>query len=366
MLFILSIILLILIIGLYAFLHQPSFGKSPAGNRLHRIQQSPHFRDGQFQNLHPTPNLTEGVSGRQILAELLFHRNKKRRPHQALPAEKTNLLSLQPDRNLLVWFGHSSYFLQIDGKKILVDPVLSGSASPIRALNRSFPGTDRYSTEDLPDIDYLFISHDHWDHLDFATVKKLRPRVGKVITGLGTGTHLEFWGFDPSRIIEKDWKEQVVLDDGFMVKVLPARHFSGRGLQRNGTLWVSFALKTPTKNLYLGGDSGYDSHFKEIGQQYGPFDLALLECGQYNAKWKYIHMLPEENVQAAIELRARRLQPVHWGKFALANHDWDEPLRRVTQAAQQAELPLVTPLIGEVVNLDDTGPFITKWSEISA
>ena len=161
-------------------------------------------------------------------------------------------------------------------------------------------------TDDLPEIDFLFISHDHWDHLDYKTISKLQRKVNKVITGLGTGAHFEHWGYDKNKIFEGDWYDEISLGDGFLVYTTPARHFAGRTLKRNRSIWTSFVLKTPSKKLYLGGDSGFDTHFKEIGNKYGPFDLAILECGQYNPYWKYIHMMPEETVQAAIDLRDKK------------------------------------------------------------
>jgi L-ascorbate metabolism protein UlaG (beta-lactamase superfamily) len=355
------ILIAALILAVLLFVRQPPFGKPPLGARLDRIRRSPNFRNGAFQNLSPTPNLTEGVGYPEVLRNFLFKRNRRSRPVDRLPTGKTDLLSLRPEQDVLVWFGHSSYFLQIDGKRMAVDPALSGAASPLSFTNRSFPGTDVYTPDDLPDLDYLFISHDHWDHLDYATVKKLAPKTGRVITGLGTGAHLESWGFDPGRILECDWNERAISEDGFTVDVLPARHFSGRGFRRNRALWVSFVLKTPTRTIYLGGDSGYDAHFREIGDRYGPFDLAILECGQYDRSWKYIHMTPEEAVRAALDLRARRLLPVHWGKFVMANHDWDEPLLRVTAASREAGMPLLTPLIGEAVDLKNAEDFTSGW-----
>ncbi len=351
-----------LLIGLsvYIFLQQPMFGKLSTGDRLARIEKSPNFKDGQFQNQSITPDLAEGVSYYSVLKEFLFNKNKRNKPTDILPSKKTDLLNLDPAQNTLVWFGHSSYFLQVDGKKILVDPVLSGAASPIKATTRSYPGTDVYSTDELPEIDYLFISHDHWDHLDHETLLALKPKIKKIVTGLGTGAHLEHWGFDPSVIIEKDWYETEALDNGFSVTATPARHFSGRGLTRNKALWISFVLKTPTMKVYIGGDSGYDKHFGEIGQNYGPFDLAILECGQYDKSWKYIHMMPEEVVKASQDLNAKVLMPVHWAKFSLGNHAWDDPILRVTNEARRLNVPVLHPMIGEGVNLQDT---LTKFQE---
>ncbi len=354
-------LLLAVITAISAFLAQPKFGRIDK-NRWAGI--SPNWREGKFQNQHLTPDLTEGVSYYAVMKEFFFQKNKRIKPGAWVPSQKTDLLSLDPHKNVLVWFGHSSYFIQVDGKKILVDPVFSGAASPVKFTTRSFPGTDVYTTDDMPAIDYLFISHDHWDHLDYETILKLKPKIKKIITGSGTGTHFRYWGYEPGKIIENDWNETVALDEGFIVHTAPARHFSGRGLKRNQSLWISFVLKTPNHNLYLGGDSGYDTHFKEIGDTYGPFDLAILECGQYDKSWKYIHMMPAEVIQAAHDLQAKKLLPVHWGKFALANHDWDTPIR--TLSALNHGMPLLTPMIGEEVNLDKEQGFGEWWLAVGS
>ena len=358
---IVALIIVAFTLVVFVFLQQAKFGKLPSGERLERIKKSPNYKNGSFQNVSITPNLTEGASYYAVLKEFMFGASKHRIPEDNMPSRKTDLLSLAPDKDVLVWFGHSSYFLQVDGKKILVDPVFSGSASPIKSTTRSFKGTDVYRVEDIPEIDHLFISHDHWDHLDYETVLKLKPKVKKIICALGVGAHLEFWGYDKDKIIEKDWDEEVVLGDGFVVNTTTARHFSGRGLKRNKSIWLSFVLRTPTMKIFIGGDSGYDTHFKAIGNKYGPFDLAILECGQYDKSWKYIHMMPEEVVQAAQELKAKRLLAVHWGKFALGNHAWDDPIIRVSESAKKENVHLITPMIGEEVSLKDSAKVYSVW-----
>ena len=361
-----SILLLLAVFALiiYLFMQQSLFGATPTGGRLERIENSPHYKDGSFQNLSPTPQLAEGHSYYSVLKKFVLGKKIRSKPTDSLPSQKTNLLDLDLSENVLVWFGHSSYFMQIDGKRILVDPVLSGAASPIKMTTRSYLGSDVYTPEDFPIIDYLFISHDHYDHLDYETVVALKSKVKLVITGLGTGAHLERWGYSASQIIEKDWYENADLGDGFEVDFVPARHFSGRGFGRNKALWTSFAFKTPTKNIYIGGDSGYDTHFAKAGEQFGPFDLAILECGQYDEAWKYIHTLPHEIVPAAKELKAKALMPVHWGKFSLANHAWDESISSVSEFAAAENLPLVTPMIGEKVNLDALHPYDGWWKKL--
>jgi len=272
------------------------------------------------------------------------------------------LWRLAPAENVLVWFGHSSYFLQVDGKRILVDPVLSGRASPVSFTTKAFDGTDPYKVADIPDIDFLFITHDHWDHLDYDTVTKLRPRVNKVICPLGVGAHLEKWGYAAGIIEEGDWGDSFALGDGFTAHVLPARHFSGRGTRRNSTLWASYALQTSSgKKIYLGGDSGYGPHFSEIGKQFNGFDLAVLENGQYDHAWKFIHMMPDETLKAATDIRASLIFPVHNSKFCISRHDWDAPLRAITASAGQMRPQLITPVIGSVVQICNPSVDSSDW-----
>src|SRR5450755_2429245 len=342
-------VILILLVAVYIFMHGPQFGVLPSGESLQKIQASAHWRDGQFQNLSITPQLTEGASFFRILKKFFFEKGAQRIPPAPLPSKKSDLLHLNPGINRLVWFGHSSYFVQMDGRTFLVDPVFSGNASPLPFTTKSFEGSDIYAVWDLPDIDYLFISHDHWDHLDYKTILQLKPKVKKIITGLGVSAHLKAWGYDPHIIHEKDWDERLILEEGFEVDTISARHFSGRGFKRNRSQWMSFVLTTPDRKIFIGGDSGYDRHFAETGNKFGPFDLAVLENGQYNNNWKYIHMTPEESVQAALDLGARKLLPVHWAKFSLSLHAWDEPIIRIKKESAVKNMTLLHPKISEVV-----------------
>ena len=193
---------------------------------------------------------------------------------------------------------------------------------------------------------------------------RLKPGIKKIITALGVAAHLERWGFDTNTIIEKDWNEEVMLEPGFIVNTTSGRHFSGRIFKRNQSLWMSFVLTTPAMKIFMGGDSGYDTHFKSIGERFGPFDLAILECGQYNEYWKYIHMMPEEVVQAAQDLQAKKLLPVHWAKFSLSLHDWDEPIIRVTKESKRKNFSIITPMIGEEVNLKSNELLKEWWKEV--
>jgi L-ascorbate metabolism protein UlaG (beta-lactamase superfamily) len=345
-------------------MRQPQFGKAPAGNRLEQFQQSANFKNGKFQNIHLTPMLAQGHSMTGVLYNFIFKKFPRTRPVGVIPSVKTDLKNVPISANVLIWFGHSSYFIQIEGKRFLVDPVFSGNASPVRNSNKSFKGANIYSAEDMPDIDFLLITHDHYDHLDYKTIMKLKPKIKRIICGLGVGEHFEYWNFDPTKIIEKDWNETLTISDNFMLHTAPARHFSGRGFTRNNTLWLSYILQTRNFKLYLGGDSGYDTHFAEIGKKFGGFDLALLDNGQYNVAWQAIHMLPSETLKAAKDLQTKRLFPVHNSKFKLANHPWDEPLKTISELNEKEyHFPLITPKVGEVVNLDDSTQTFTKWWE---
>jgi L-ascorbate metabolism protein UlaG (beta-lactamase superfamily) len=354
-----SIVVIVVVIAVL-YMQHAKFGAKPTGKRLEKVQSSPNYKDGSFVNRSYTPSLTEGYSMSKVMFEFLFHKGPRAKPKGVIPSVHTDLKNLAAG-DWLVWFGHSSYFFQTDGLKFLVDPVFSGNASPIPGSTKSFKGTDVYTVDDLPEIDYLLISHDHYDHLDYETIRKLKGKVKKVICGLGVGAHLERWGFRADDIIEMDWDTDIEPQKGVKVYGLTARHFSGRTFKRDQTLWMSYLLQTPTRKIYIGGDSGYGEHFKEIGELYGPIDLAIIENGQYNRAWKAIHCLPGENLQAALDLKAKRLMPVHSSKFDIALHDWDEPLKEMVKRNQKVGLPLVTPKIGETVNLNDSAQVFTEW-----
>ena len=357
-----SFIAIISLIAIY-FIKHPLFGKAPFGERLESIKKSPQFKDGKFQNTHFTPPLTKGYSMLGILYQQLFGSHPHKRPVNEIPSIKVDLKNLNPTDNIFVWFGHSSYFTQIEGKKFLIDPVFSGNASPIPGSVKAFKGSNNYQVSDLPDIDYLLITHDHYDHLDYKTILELKSKVRTIICGLGVGSHFEYWGYDPHNIFEKDWNETVFLSDNIKIHTTPSRHFSGRGFIRNNTLWVSFVLETPNSKIFLGGDSGYDTHFEEIGKKHGPFDLAIIENGQYNLAWEAIHLLPEQFVKAASELYAKKVIPVHSSKFALAMHRWDEPLNEVFTSYENGEFnfKLATPKIGEKVEINNPNQVFSQW-----
>jgi L-ascorbate metabolism protein UlaG (beta-lactamase superfamily) len=354
-------IIALLALGIYMFMQQSVFGKEPSGARLERIIKSPNYKNGAFQNQTPTVVTREGASYIKLMMDA-FNKPATVVPDITIPSVKTDLKNLLSDKPVIVWFGHSSYLIKYKGINILVDPVFSGTASPVSFFGNSFKGTDVYNADDMPEIDMLIITHDHYDHLDYKTLLVLQPKIRKIYTALGVGSHLEYWGFSQDKIVELDWWENNRVSDNIQITATPARHFSGRGFTRNKTLWASFVLKINNYTIFIGGDSGYEQHFKMIGKKFGPFDIAMLEAGQYGSDWPYIHMHPEETVDAAIDLGAKVLFPVHWTKFALASHDWNEPAQRVSKSAAEKSQKLTTPMIGEVIVLDSLYPDKNWWS----
>ncbi len=356
-------ILLLSAVSGWLFLQQEKFGRLPQGERLAKIRQSPNYHGETFRNQVPFEEIVKGGSSVSGFIKFFFHERDHPQPPGPVPVVRTDLRALDKKQDLLVWLGHSSYFIQLGGKTILIDPVFSPNASPVFFTTRAFAGTSLYTAADMPDIDYLLISHDHWDHLDYATVVALKSKTGQVITGLGVGEHFARWGFPESMVTEADWDASVRLDDALTIHVLTARHFSGRLLDRNHTLWVSFALETPERRIFYSGDSGYGPHFKEIGERFEGFDLVMVDSGQYNEAWQYVHMTPEQSAQAAEDLRARAALPSHTGKFCISFHSWDDPFKRFIKAGAERPYRLVTPRIGETVRLADNDQTFTRWWE---
>ncbi|HEY4466898.1 MAG TPA: MBL fold metallo-hydrolase [Klebsiella sp.] len=343
------------------FVLNAGFGQAPQGAQRSLVEQSPYYHDGQFHNQLPTP----GFSGQKNMLTawwaFLVAKQENARPAQPLPLVKTDLASLPSGEDAMVWLGHSSWYLQLAGKRILIDPVFSNYAAPFSFINKAFPGDYPWHAAGMPDIDLLIISHDHYDHLDHATIKALMPKIKHVVTPLGVGSHLRYWGMDSAIINEADWHQSVQISDKLTVHVLPARHFSGRGLKRNQTLWASFMLVTPQQKIYYSGDGGYGPHFKAIGEQFGEVDLAIMENGQYDQDWKYVHMMPEETAQAADDVRARAVLPGHAGRFVLAKHPWDDPYKRLAEASAGRPWRLLTPMLGEPVWVADKTQSFDVW-----
>lgn len=352
----------LLVAGVLLYLQQPKFGPAIDANGFSGVGGSPHYVDGQFRNLEPTEVLVGDESTVSIIRKGLFHKRPENlRPTFPIPAQKTGLKSLGRHQDQVIWLGHSSWFVQLGGRRILIDPVFSRYAAPVPFANEAFAGTSIYSADDMPEIDYLLITHDHWDHLDYPAIDALRDKVRHVVCGLGVEQYFAYWGYAKERVHARDWFTALTLDPGLTIHVLPARHYSSRLLSKNKTQWVAFALETPDRRLLLGGDSGYGQHVARIAAQFNEFDLAVLDMGQYDDRWRYIHMTPEEAARAAEELHARLLLPAHVGKFSIANHSWDEPFERIVVASKGKRYKLLTPRIGEPVDLANQEQHFDYW-----
>ncbi len=344
------------------YVNRPEFGRLPTGMRRERILASPHYYDGQFQNLEPIDQTVKGGEAK-AMAEFLFGSSEGLKPKGRMISQKTDLHSLPLDEDCVVWMGHSSLYLHLGGYRILVDPVFSSYASPAFFINRAFDGSNIYAAADIPPVDVLVLSHDHWDHLDYPSVMALKDKAKHIICPLGVGEYFEQWGFDMARVYEEDWYTAIPLAGDLTVHVLPSQHFSGRLLKRNQTQWAGFAFVTPGRRVYVSGDGGYGSHFRRIGEVLGPFDLAVMENGQYNERWACIHLMPEEAAQAAVDVGAKAVLSVHNGKFALSRHPWAEPYQRLSAASIGKPYKLLTPKIGEAVPIGDDRQTFSAWWE---
>ncbi|MBR1777232.1 MAG: MBL fold metallo-hydrolase [Alphaproteobacteria bacterium] len=352
------------ILFLFFYLNLPKFGHLPDKISQEKIKNSPHYKKGKFQNITPTVQITSDEGALSVMADFLFKKHLDQKPKKNIPAVKTDLKTLDKNQDLLVWFGHSSYYIQLSGFRFLIDPVFSQNASPIPMNVVAFKGATLYTAKDMPSIDFLIITHDHWDHLDYPTIKQLKGSVGRFVVPLGIGSHLRHWGIETDRITELDWNEKELFPAG-EIDCLPARHFSGRSIFPSRTLWASFLINTPEYKLYIGGDSGYDGHYKQIGDRFGGVDLALLDSGQYDKNWKEIHQHPAEVLQAAKDLQTKRLFAGHNSKFCICNHAWYDPLERISELAVKEQFALITPKIGEVVSLrGQTQSFDQWWKEL--
>lgn len=328
-------------------------GRKPKGERLERILKSKNYQQGIFQNKQETNMDRPPIEG---IKEMMKKKADQRpsQPLPTLPIDKNRYQNSTSDETLITWLGHSTILIKMNGVTILTDPVFSVRASLFQHLGpKKFDYSCEYSLEDLPTVDVVLLSHDHYDHLDYTAIKFLKNKVIKFITPLGVGSHLELWGVDSTKIEEYDWWEKASFQ-GIEFTATPGRHFTGRLFSdRFKTLWCGWAIKSDKNNLFFSGDSGYFDGFKTIGEKLGPFDLSFLECGQYSKYWPYIHMMPEESVQAGVEVKSNLIMPIHWGKFKLSIHTWFEPPTRFTKKAAELGIEAVTPKIGQTFSLTE-------------
>lgn len=358
-------IFLVLAIGITLFLNfYPAFGGTHSEAKKTIFEQSGHYKDGVFVNQITTKMDMNFSKIRSILKDYAKG-IPNQRPENPLPVLKVDSLTIASKSDSLgriTWFGHSAFLLELNGQNILLDPMFGIAAAPHPWL-----GPNRFSDglpieiEKLPKIDAVIFSHDHYDHLDYGTIIKLKSKVDKFYTPLGVGSHLTAWGVEEDKIHELNWWDEIIHDD-LLFAFVPARHFSGRGIfDRSTTMWGSWVIEFKNQKIYFSGDSGYGPHFKEIGEKYGPFDFAMLECGQYDKRWESIHLLPEQTAQAAIDLDTKLMMPIHWGSFVLALHSWKDPVERLAKKAKELNVNVITPKIGEQFLLNEPKIKNNNW-----
>ncbi|WP_296322814.1 MBL fold metallo-hydrolase [Winogradskyella sp.] len=354
----------ILVIIYFLFVNfYPTFGGDVSKERQALYQKSKQFNGSKFVNKKNVPKDPSFSDILKISRKFFFETVENGRPEKELAIQKIDSTNIAEYRNRrLIWFGHSAFLLQMDGKNILIDPMFGDVPAPHpwlggKRFNKELP----VEIEKLPKIDAIVISHDHYDHLDYESIKKLKDKVETYFVPLGVGVHLEAWDIDSTKINEMDWWEETTFKK-IQLACTPAQHFSGRKFNNGqSTLWASWVIKSDNTSLFFSGDSGYGPHFKQIGEQYGPFDFAMMECGQYNKMWPDIHMFPEETAQAGVDVQAKTVMPIHWGAFKLAMHSWTDPIERVSKKAEELKIPLATPQVGEPILIDSLPKPNSVW-----
>ncbi len=326
-----------------------------------RIENSPQFKDGIFVNVNhwEEPPVSEWI---KTSWDFLVTDNN-RKPKIDLPRVEADLDNFHQknDHSLNVtWLGHSTLLINIDGHRIITDPVFEKSVSIVGPSR--FNGDLPFNPDDLGEVDAVLISHDHYDHLNKRSIQMLASKTNRFFVPLGVGNRLKKWNIPDEKITELDWWDEVKIGKTLTLASTPAQHFSGRGINdRNKTLWTSWVVISSNHRLYFSGDSGYFDGFRQIGEKYGPFDITFLECGAYNKKWHFVHMFPEETVQAHVDLKGKILHPIHWGTFDLSLHAWYDPMKRMAEAAKREGIELATPIVGETTVLNDHIPQNHWW-----
>lgn len=324
--------------------------------------ESPRYERGKYNDKGAELNMsfTEYVS---MTRDFFFSKNQ-RTPSTVLPVQTVDMshFSYRGNGQLNVtWLGHSSLMINIDGYRILTDPVFEKRVS-IMGPTR-FNGDAPLDISKVPDVDLVIISHNHYDHLNKYSVIRLIDKAALFAVPAKVKVRLLGWGVPENKIVEFDWWQEHRIDHNLMVAATPSQHFSGRGLtDRNATLWASWVIKTPNHALFFSGDSGYFDGFKQIGNKYGPFDMTFIECGAYDKLWPKLHMFPEQTVQAHIDIKGNILHPIHWGTFNLALHPWFEPMERLAAAAELNNVSIATPVAGETSIYGKSMPS-SKWWE---
>ncbi|WP_213452265.1 MBL fold metallo-hydrolase [Rhizomonospora bruguierae] len=336
-------------------------GAGSRGARLERVRRSPQFRKGAFHNTLPARPVPRSAM-RHAVRDML-RAGARRRPSAPIP-----LLSAGPGESAelaVIWYGHSSALVEVEGRRVLLDPVWSERCSPSSVVGPRRLHAMPVALEDLPALDAVVISHDHYDHLDMATVRALvRSQRAPFVVPLGVGAHLERWGVPAERIVELEWAEGVDLG-GVRLTCTAARHFSGRGFTRDTTLWASWVIAGERRRVFYTGDTGYFDGYRAIGAEHGPFDATLAQIGAYGEAWPDIHMTPEEAITAHLDLGGGLLVPVHWGTFVLAPHPWSEPVDRLWSEAKARDVRIAVPRPGERVDVDAPPAVEAWWQQVA-
>lgn len=345
-----------------------SLGQRPAGLRLERMKSSPLWTGDGFRNIHSVlPGLRDPTARMPSMAEFVCG-GGRRAPRTRLPSVNPRAAwSMKPDTGLrATWLGHSTVLIEIDGYRVLTDPVWGPRASPSRLV-----GPKRYqpvpiALRSLPPIDVVVVSHDHYDHLDYPTIRELVNHDVPFVTSLGVGAHLEAWGIAAARITELDWWESHTLPNtGLTLTAAPSQHFSGRGIKdRNATLWSSMVIRSPKHSVFFSGDTGLTTQFADIRKRLGPFDLVMLEVGGQHPAWGDIHLGPERALDALALLGGGPFLPIHWGTFSLALHDWDQPAETVLALAPGKGAHLLLPRLGEAIEPAHDHAPAPWWREV--
>ena len=355
----LGVIFLITIIILYIKFSR-EFGRLYKGEELRKMRKSKNFKNGKFQNVEETKML----SNFNIKAGIRWFRKNEKIPSKNIEINKVNIKEFIGENMKFTWFGHSTLLLNIDNKRIFFDPMITNIPSPVKIpflVSRRFSKETPLTIEEIDYIDVVIISHDHYDHLDYMSIKNLNMKVKFFYVPLGVKAHLISWGVCSDKIVEFDWWDSINFE-GLDIVCTPARHFSGRGIfHKNSTLWGSWVVKSQCESVFFTGDTGYSKVYKEIGDKYGPFDLAFVECGQYNEMWPSIHMVPEESIKLASDINAKSILPMHWGAFKLSAHPWNDPIKRILEAGKKYDIDIITPEIGEVVSSGIEKKYLQWW-----
>lgn len=360
------VIIIVLFIGIKLFIAlNPQFGGKMDHEELEKLSKSPQWNGKVFENQIETRMDMGPKDMFGLIKKQLFDREGRSpsKPLPILPFDQA--LWDQDDKPKFVWYGHSVLLLKLNGKNLLIDPMLGPNAAPVAPFQiKRFSQNSLAIIDRLPPLDAILLTHDHYDHLDLASIKKLKDKTNHWMVSLGVKRHLLRWGVTPANIQEFDWWDKTNFE-GIEITFTPSRHFSGRGTSdRAKSLWSGFSLVTNNFKVYWSGDGGEGPHFEEVGQRLGPFDWAFMENGQYNQLWHAIHMYPEEAVAAGIQSKSTVLTPVHWAGFPLALHHWKDPIERFVAEARQHDQPIATPQIGEIVDMTETPVQVAWWENL--